>query len=302
MVLKQEILQGVIPAPEATDAEKAMPLYKYYTRPLRYLGPLLSQAIDHGPMEMYHAQPLNDLISHLLLPGEYPAISLGYCKHPEGGGFMRHYQFYPGARFDMLKWYYTWINIPCKHQPAGCGNMKYKIWCPNGHFTHEFINGKDRTDGILTQESMGLGMNPGTPYAEQYISIRYPIDLSEFGMTKAKAQELKDACCWVDPAIVKFYDPKDYWEKGILTKVLGTEVMVSMSRPVNGGIEKLSAEWIGWDIQDGKFVYDEETPWWRPNEDFMHMCLTHAHVEAQHLADFLPELYEEYSGKPMDAD
>lgn len=302
MTIREGMIKGVIPYPELTEEEKALPLYKYYIRPLRYAGPLISQAIDHGAMHQAYAQPINDLTSHLLLPGEYPAVSLGYCPHPAGGGFIRHYQFYPGAKFDMLKWFYTWINIPCKSQPEGRGNIKYKLWCPADHYTHAFVNGKDKTDGVFTQESLGLGLHPGTPYADQFISIRYPIDLEEFGLTKERARELKDAGCWVDPAVVKFYEPKDYWEKGVLTPILGTHIMVSMSRPTYGGIEKLSAEWIGWDIKDGKFVYDESTPWWKVTEDWMHMGITHAHTEGQHLADFLPELYAEYADKPMDAD
>jgi len=295
-------IKGVIPAPELTEEEKAMPLYKYYTRPLRYAGPLISQAIDHGAMNQVYSQPTDDLTAHLLPPGEYPAVSLGYCVHPEGGGFIRHYQFYPGAKFDQIKWFYNWINIPCKSQPEGVGNLKYKIWCPIDHFTHAFINGADNSAGVLTQESLGLGMHEGTPYADQFISVRYPIDLLEFGMTRARMQELKDAGCWIDPAVVKFYDPKDYWEKGVFTPILGTNVMISISRPTYGGIEKLSAEWIGWDIVDGKMVRDPNTPWWKINEDWMHMGITHAHTEGQHLSDFLPELYAEYADKPADAD
>ncbi|MGI6071795.1 MAG: hypothetical protein ACOX75_02095 [Lachnospiraceae bacterium] len=151
-------------------------------------------------------------------------------------------------------------NVPCKGQPEGVGNIKYKIWCPVDHFTHAFINGVDRTAGVLTQESLGLGMHEETPYADQFISIRYPIDLTEFGMTKKHMQELTDAGCWVDPTVVKFYDPKDYWGKGVLTPTLGSNIMISISRPTCGGIEKLSSEWIGWDIKDSRPVYDEITP------------------------------------------
>ena len=301
-MLKNGKIQGVIPYPEVSEAEKAMPLYKYYTRPLRVIGPLYSQALDHGPMDQKNAIPTNDPTRHLLPPGEYDEISLGYCMHPEGGGFIRHYSFYPGAKFDMLKWYYTWVNIPCRNQPKDCGNMKYKIWVPQGHYDHAFINGVDKSDGIFTQEALDLGAFPGTPFSNAFVSIRTPLDLEMFGFSKKKQQELKDAGCWLDPAVVKYYDPKDFREKHILTPTLGTNVMITMSRPTPGGVEKLSAQWIGWDVKDGKFVYDESTPWWKVTESWMHMMITHATTEAQHLADFLPELYEEYAHLPADAD
>jgi hypothetical protein len=32
------------------------------------------------------------------------------------------------------------------------------------------------------------------------------------------------------------------------------------------------------------------------------MGITHATTEAQHLADFLPDLYKEYHDRPIDAD
>lgn len=301
-MLRDGMIKGIIPYPEVTEEEKAMSLYKYYTRPIRLLAPLYSQALDHGPMDQKNAIPTSDPTRHLLPPGEYMEMSLGYCRHPEGGGFIKHYSFYPGAKFDMLKWYYTWINIPARNQPKGCGNMKYKIWMPAGHVDHAFINGVDNKAGVFTQEALDLHQCPGTPYADDFISIRYPIDLEMFGFSKKKQQELRDAGCWLDPAMVKFFDPKDYHEKGIMTPILGTCVMISMSRPTNGGIEKISAEWVGWEVKDGKLVYDETTPWWKVREDWLQMGITHATTEAQHLSDFLPELYAEYGDKPMDCD
>ncbi|MBE6016295.1 MAG: hypothetical protein E7233_01625 [Lachnospiraceae bacterium] len=299
-MLKNGRIPGPIPAPEVTEAEKQMKLYKYYTRPFRNIGPLYSMAVDHGPMDEHFALPTSNLGAHLLLPGEYESVLLGYCKHPEGGAFIRHYQMYPGASYDMLKWYYTWINIPFKTQPAGCGNMKYKIWCPINHFTHAFINGKDRTDGVMTQESHNLDMYDGTPLATEFVSVRYPLDLTQFGMTGQQLDELKNAGCWIDPAVIRYYDPKDYWEKGILTPSIGSNIMVTISRPAPFGVEKIACEWVGWTVEDGKVVRDLNTPEWRMGYDWLEMKLNHATAEAQHLSEMLPELYAEYSGKPMD--
>jgi hypothetical protein len=302
MAKKKEVTNGVYEVPELTEAEKAMPLYKYYKYPLRVMGPLYRQALDHGPMDKKYTIPTDRIIDHLMMPGEYAEMHLGYCMHPEGGGFIKHYSFYPGARFDMLRWYYNWINIPTKNQPEGCGNMKYKIWVPADHFHHFFVNGKDNKDGVLTQEKLDLGVWPGTPYADQFISIRYPLNLEEFGLSKEKKQAILDAGCWIDPAVVKYFDPKDYWENGKWTRIQGSNVMVTMSRPTPGGVEKLSSEWIGWEVKDGKLVYDETTPAWKAAEEWMWMGISHATTEAQHLADFLPELYAEYHDKAIDAD
>ncbi|MDR1573778.1 MAG: hypothetical protein LBS24_05670 [Clostridiales Family XIII bacterium] len=301
-MLKDDIIKDAIPPSPVTEEEAAMPLYKYFTRPLRPLTPLYSQTIRNGPFDRAHAGPTDDLTRHLLMPGEYEAVSLGYCQHPEGGGFFKHYSFYPGAGHDMIKWYYTWINIPVKGQPEGLGNMKYKIWCPAGHFTHAFINGTDNRNGVLTQESHGLGQHPGTPYDEPFLSVRYPFDIAEFGMTKVRRRELEDAGCWIDPAVIKYYEPEDYWEKGVLTEKLGTSIVIGLSRPAPGGVEKLSVGWVGWDIRDRKAVRNPATPWWKTKNDWLEMFLTHSSIEAQHLADILPELYAEYADKPVDAD
>lgn len=300
--MKDELIFGAIAPSPVSDEEKSMPLYKYFSRPLRPLDPFYSQAIKRGPFDPANAAATNDLTRHLLMPGHYESVSIGYCQHPEGGGFFKHYSFYPGSGHEMIKWYYTWVNVPVKSQPAGTGNMKYKIWCPSGHFTHAFINGVDNKNGVLTQESHGLGQHPGTPYDEPFLSVRYPFDITEFGMTKARLQELRNAGCWVDPAVIKYYEPDDYWKNGVLTEKLGTSIVISISRPAPGGVEKLSAGWVGWDITDGRVVRNTATPWWKTKNDWLEMFLTHTSVEAQRLADMLPELYAEYADRPLDAD
>lgn len=302
MLTADGMIKGVIPYPELTEEEKKMPLYKYFTRPLRWMGPLYSQALDHGPMDPKNAIPTSNPTLHLLPPGEYTEMNLGYCLHPEGGGFVRHYSFYPGAKFDMVKWYYTWCNIPCKSQPANTGNMKYKIWVPEGHYDHAFVNGVDRTEGVFTQENLALGGWKNAPFSQDFISVRYPLDLEVFGFSKKQQQELIDQGCWLDPSVVKYFDPKDYREKGIWTPILGSSVAITITRPTPGGVEKLSAEWVGWEVKDGKMVYDESTPWWRVTEISLKVGITHATTEAQHLADILLDLYGEYADKPMDAD
>jgi|GEM_PF-437209 len=296
------IIKGTIAPLPVTAEEMAMPLYKYYTRPLRRIGPLYAQALDHGPIDKAYATLTSDLTRHLLMPGEYEEVTTGYCQHPEGGGFFKHYSFYPGARHDMIKWYYTWLNVPVKNQPKGVGNMKYKIWCPADHFTHAFINGVDNKDGVLTQESHGLGENSGTPYEEQFLSVRYPFDITKFGMEEGRLKAFKEAGCWIDPSVIRYYEPEIYWSTGVLKETLGSTIVISISRPTPGGLEKLSCGWIGWEIKNGRVVRNEATPWWKTKNDWIKMFLTHTSTEAQHLADILPELYAEYSDKPIDAD
>lgn len=287
--------------PELTPEERALPLAAYYDMPLHKLGPLHSQIL-RTPMEEKDALPIERWLEHLSMPGVYRDAVLGYrlMKDKDGNPycFMSSYSVYPDATPEMMQWYFRWNNVYSKSQPKNQGNMRYKIWCPAGHWTHEYINGKDVSDGIMTQEQLDLLQWPGTPYANQFVSVRHPFDLRDCGVSEEYLNELRDAGIWIDPAYVKYFTTDGTW-----TPIDGTTIMLTMSRPCpSGGMEKYSAEYVGYGVEDGKPVYDPTTPSWKFTNEWMRMALTHGHTEALHLSEFLPKLYREYKDKEYDAD
>lgn len=285
--------------PELTPAERALPLCKYYDLPLSGLGPLFQEIMDHGPLRQDQTLTAADWKKHLQLPGQYDRPVFGYRTMDDGTGYLATYSHYANATPKMMQWYFRWINIPSKNQPEGCGNLRYKIWCPPCHITHGFINGKDKFGGVFTIEALEL--DP----AQQifYFTVRTAVDLRALGLTEEEERKFNDAGVWIDPAVETFYEinGSDYTHLG--KKMGGSHLCLTMSRPCpTGGMEKVTLEWIGYGVKDGKIWRDETTPEYMFGEEWLRMALTHTTVEAQQLGKFLPELYAEYSGKPDDAD
>lgn len=270
--------------PELSEAEKKLPLAKYYDIPLYGPGPLQQQIIDAGPMDPALAlRPENFL--DLLQPEGYQKAEYGYCVFPEdGGGYMAVYTTYPGCTPQMLAWYFRWLNLRSKNMPEDQGNLRYKIWCPPDHWTHAFVNGKDKFGGIYSVESLDLGA--GERKSE---IVRHPIDVRACGLSEEREQALKAAGCFVDCAYQTFDFP-------------GSRLCATISRVApNGVMEKISREWFGYKIdENNKVVRDESTV--GITEEYMKKLLIHCTVEAQHLSTFLPKLYAEYSKLPDDAD
>jgi hypothetical protein len=56
---------------------------------------------------------------------------------------------------------------------------------------------------------------------------------------------------------------------------------------------------MGYYPENGKIVRDPRTP---VDEKYLHDVIVHNTLERAHLAQVLPDLYEEYHELPMDAD
>lgn len=293
----------ILEKPALTPEERKLPLSRFYDIPMYEIGPLYQQLIDKGPLKEEECLPIEHWLDHLQLPGIYNRPVFGYRVLNNSRGYVAAYSTYPNCTPAMMRWWFHWINVPCKSQPDGVGNIKYKIWGPPGHFFHKYVNGKDRTDGIMVQESLDFLQRPGTVFGQQILTVRYDIDMKQFGMTDEKLNELRNAGIWIDPAVERFYNVEEYYRTGKLVPALGTHIMLTMSRAcVLGGMEKMTLEWFGYDLQDGKFVFNNDIPEYKLTDEWLRMALVHATAEAQQLNKFLPELYAEYSVKPDDAD
>jgi hypothetical protein len=282
--------------PGLLPGEEKLSMAKYYDLPLYTVGPLQQQILNMMPFDNKLAIKAENWLS-LLQSEAYQPVEYGYTMMDDGTGYIAVYTVYPGnCEPKMLAWWFRWLNIPPKSQPAGpdgYDNIKYKIWNPADHIGHGFINGKDRSGGIWTVESLDIGAGEPKVY-----TVRHSIDLREYGYTDELDAELKKHGCWVDCAYETFHE---------LTpgnrRLPGHHLCLTLSRPCpTGGMEKISREWIGYWVKDGKVIRDTETPKEMLCNEYLHKVLIHSTVEAQQLSKFLPEIYAEYHNKPDDAD
>jgi len=277
---------------ELSTEERKLPIAKYFDLPLDPPGPREQQLIDLCPIDPSLAiKPENFL--DLLQPTGYTNAEYGYCMLPDGTGYLAVYTAYPNCTPQMLSWWFRWLNVHTKGMPDNQGNLKYKIWNPADHWDHGFINGKDRTDGIYTVESLDLGQGEPMTY-----TIRNPLNPRDFGLSEEREKALKAAGCWVDCCFESFHEVAAPHKR-----TPGTHLFLTLSRmSPQGFLEKCTREWIGYGVKDGKVVRDETTPASMLCEEYLKKVIIHATVEAQQLSKFLPALYAEYKDKADNED
>lgn len=277
---------GTYPVPELSPEELARPLARFYTDyPLYRPGPLEQRVLDSGPMDPADAIRAENWLD--LLTTAPRRTVYGYCMMPDGSGFYIQYSITP-TTWDPAwrRWFGPWMNHrPAGHRP-GSGNLRYRIWMPADHWDHEYVNGRDATDGIRSVETLDLGAggdpSRGTP------AVCHDIDLREYGLDAERERELAAAGCRASAVWEEFDGP-------------GHHLVLRFSRPcpTTGGVENLNCEWIGWWAHDGRIVRDEATP---VDETYLRNVLIHNTVERAHLNQVLPDLYREYHDRPIDAD
>jgi len=280
--------------PELSPEEKKLPLAKYYDMPLSPVGPLYQQLLDNGPIDPKKAIKVENMLD-LLKPTGYDEQEYGYCQMEDGTGYLAVYTTYQNCTPQMLAWWFRWLNVRPRSMPEGLGNIKYKIWCPPDHWDHVFLNQNgytDRRGGIGTVESLDLGQGE-----DKFYTIRHFVDLRELGLSEEREKQLNEAGCWVDCAYESFWTHPDH------EPLPGAHLQLTLSRmsPL-GYMEKRTREWIGYKVKDGKVVRDETTPPEMCSLEEMRKVLIHCTIEAQHLSEFLPQLYAEYKDRPDDDD
>jgi hypothetical protein len=277
---------------ELSAEEKKLPIAKYYDLPLHSPGPREQQIIDSCPLDPALAIQAENFLD-LLQPVEYAKAEYGYCMMPDGTGYLAVYTTYPNCTPQMLAWWFRWLNVYTKGMVKGQGNLKYKIWNQADHWDHGFINGKDRSGGIYTVESLDLGEGEPMVY-----TVRHGLNPRDFGLSEEREQALKAAGCWIDCCYESFHSPEPPHEQ-----YPGTHLFLTLSRknPL-GGLEKITREWIGYGGQDGKVIRDWTTPDSMLCEAYLKKVIIHATSEAQQLSKFLPELYAQYKDKPDNED
>ena len=265
--------------------ERAMPLSKYYDIPMDMPDPLTMQIVNAGPMDPKDVPAPEQFAELMLPPGQYGKIETGYCVLPDGTGYLAVYKrFDPRVTLEMRRWYSRWMNRYAKSQPAGTGNLRYKIWNPIEHIDHHFVNGENDKNGISTLETLDLGAGE-EPIGSVHFTLpeeEYP----KYGVSKEKLAEYKAMGCSLRIAYETFDIPGSHFVCG-----------VTRPHPL-GGFEQLTREWMGWKPVDGKIVRDP----YPVTEEYLKNIIIHNIMELNQFAKFLPALYEEYKDLPLDAD
>lgn len=266
--------------------EELMPLAKYYNNyPMHDLPQDVKDVIFGHPMNWEDAIPAEKFLDWLLPKGEYNNHENGYCMFPDGSGYIATYMPIPeNVDVKKLFWYLNWLNVHPKSQPAGTGNLRYKIWNPADHWDHYFVNWEDKSEGVHTTESLDLGEGD-----RQYDTIRHSFNLREYGLTQERIDELKASGLNVN-------ETSD-WES---FDEAGCHLTLGQIRPrPEGGWERRSVEWIGWRPKNGKIIRDPRT---KCDEAYLRKVAYHTLIEWYHLMTFINDLYEEYHDLPIDAD
>ena len=268
-----------------SENEKKLPLAKYYDLPIEMPDPSTMQIINAGPMDPRDVPPPESFPDLMLPPGQYHKIETGYCVLPDGTGYLAVYKrFDPRISVKMRRWWGSWMNVYSKSTIPSEGNLRYKIWMPIEHIDHHFVNGKDGTDGVYTLETLDLGAGE-----EPIGSVHHTIPEEEYplyGVSKEKIDAYRAMGCSLRVAWESFDIP-------------GSHFCVGVTRPHPlGGFEQLTREWMGYKPVNGKLVRDD----YPVTEEYLKNIIMHNIMELQHMAKFLPELYEEYKDKPIDAD
>ncbi len=273
--------------PELTEAEKKLPISKYYTDyPLHYPNPLYQQLLDNGEMDWKDAISVENWLD-ILTVDSYCKVEYGYCMMPDGTGYIANYSVLPGnITPEMRMWYVKWLNIHSKNLPEGCGNIRYKLWNQKDHMNHGLVNG-DFKQGIYTLETLSMGRDEREV---AHLSVRHNFDVRDYGFSEEKYDELQKAGVAITSCWESFDCP-------------GSHLVLSVTRncPL-GGVETCSREWIGYKAENGKVIRDYDTPGFMLNAQYLRDVQIHNTVEQQHLATFLPDLYAEYKDKENDAD
>lgn len=272
--------------PELLPEEKRMPLARfYYDYPVRDLSEDLKALIFGAPVSSDSVIPAERFTDWLKPCGVYEAHENAYCMMPDGSGYIATYLKFPKTvEPQKLFWYLQWLNFHGKSQPAGTGNLRYKIWNPADHWDHYFINWTDKSEGIHTTESLDLGEGE-----RKYDTIRHPFSLRQYGLTQERIDEIAASGAGIS-------DVSD-WES---FDTPGAHLTLGQIRPCpDGGFERRSVEWIGWRPKDGKIIRVPETPC---DEAYLRKVAYHTLLEWQHICDLIDDLYAFYRDKPLDAD
>lgn len=289
-----------LPKQPLTEEEKSSPFVKFYNQPLADVADEQLAALNGGPCNPQLALPIEKR-SDMFLPGEQ-SVEIGFCKMPDGTGFVANRTFFPGATPEMFDW---WMNF---HALEG---IRIKMWLPNAHLDsyvkEPYLHGNNcgislatrnwnkehyATEGLTSLEESGVCC------LRFFSPQEFGIDMHQLLVSPVKSHVMMSVMFFGDSLIMFGEEMK----KELLAKdpdiKVPFNVLLHTIRPVVGGCEMRSRFWIGKGMEQG-VPYNINLPQ-EAVEGMSWTMLKHTIQEMSNLASFLPEVYNLCGGKvPM---
>ncbi len=261
-----------------SDGAKEKSYYKYYLQGIRDLSEDQKAYVEKAARDGEKALLLEN-INDALIPDRFCPEETGYYYLKNGGVLIANNIPMPGITPEMLYWWFAWHPL----EP-----LRYTIWDPEEHYSVEIDEaGRERS------------LDPRVPLEEKTWGAEHVV-------LESLAPDDKPV-----PIRISFRDPK---EMGIDAARIGGKgcafivaanalndgkipsVMLETAKEIQGVMHYQVYFWIGYQMIDGQPVKcipdDMQIP-----EIFPKLLLYHSSKEFSHLAEILPQVYEEEKDK-----
>lgn len=262
--------------------EQALPYAKYYDLPVVGEPPEDKPFLDN-PLRPEQVLSVYNAKDFILPEGGYLGNDIGYALLPDGTNYSACAVKLPGVYPHMMKWMFQWMDTGSPKIPEGCGNLRYKIWCPPDHWDQGALDKSRPGEGAFINESLDLGQGASRIYIHTRMTA-----LSAIGIDAEDEKRIFDSGCAVTLGL------------GYTKEDVPTGIGINFFREIPGGCEWISRGWGGYTVVDGKIEKIEG--YQAPSLADMRTELLHNLVERRHLPKFLPQLYAEQGNKPLDED
>jgi DAPG hydrolase PhiG domain len=275
------------------DADRAQPYAKYFHPTIAPVQAQAVEAIAAGRLPAELGYGIDEAAARLSRPG-YDPVETGYVRTADGKLMIAVRTDMPGVRAEMWDWWFGW---------HGTESARYKLWHPTAHvFT---AVGDDRSrDRDLTDRQRYIG---NVSYVDEYVG-------HEFNRLTVR---------FVDPRNLGFDEPGPGHtviaaRGGTSTAPVAFAWLIHQVQATADGSEMRSRFFVGdtrvlslprhsfasaaGSVLTGPVGRILEPALGRlaaPDPDvFGPALLMHCAQEMNHLARFLPQLYEEFAGTP----
>ena len=256
---------------EITEELKNHPLYKYYELPIKPVPEDVAakiMSLKYDNEDGLNIADINRMFDDGYLPCEF-----GLFKCPDGGSIMANLTDMPGVTPEMFDWWFAW---------HGLDTFRYVIWDKDDHYYCQSQSVEKNLDSSLSMK-------------ERYWDTWQ--DIKEALADGQPAVPVK--LHFVHPTEVGF-DPeklKDF--KGTIVCTPAPAIMIHFLRPTATGSELRTRFYMGYmNGPDGKPVPMPEGAGPQMPDEIKEMMgrsmLMHNVKEFTHLAEILPDLYNEF--------
>ena len=293
--------------PELSEEQKKSPYAGFYYDPIEDPPEEILNCLTGQPMNPEFSLDFDDLVK-VFLPDSLPADN-GWCLRKDGTGYSVVRTFMPGITEQMEKWWYGWFPDP------GYDYLNYKIWMPGWHESHGVPLIEDvgfgpmeiHSGGFMDHRILNLPKGPkeldpdylhcvvssgkcrpkkpaegqavgsgGKVMMEAQAQCR-PVECAEQALPRgvAEGQALQKCSCESHP------------EEGWLYNTI-----VKCFKLYDGGMQTISLNYLGVNIEDGRFVKMNDV-----DPEKVRLFALHNAYECHRMGTLLPKLYKFANGQ-----